>query len=365
MRVLTYLRYVSFGAVATVLMAAGVQSQDRPAKQTSGAAGTSENCEDSVFNAAALEKEMAQMQKRMKENLQDVETRARQYEAEVAREMTENGMKSEELASLAAQARVASQQAKQLFTEGPGLLDSDADTGWLGLEMAEVTADKAKALKLTPVHGVLVSEVLPDGPAAKAGLQSNDLIVQYDGHEVEGTVQFRRLVRETPPGRTVGVTVLRAGQEEKLTIQVGNRTRNVESGWHQGTSMILPPQSFNFKMDMPELFMGMTPVLGIEGEDVSGQLGAYFHVPGEEGVLVREVSSGTPAAKAGLKAGDVITRVDGLTVTTLAELRARLREKREDKSVSLMVMRQGSPVTITVTIEPPTPQPEKTRSAAL
>ncbi|MGB6876848.1 MAG: PDZ domain-containing protein [Candidatus Acidiferrales bacterium] len=365
MRALTYLKYMSLGTMAVALTAAGVRSQDLPTTQTPGTTQANDNCSNSLFDAAALQKEMAQMQSRMRESLRDVQTRAQQYEAEVAREMTENGMKPEELASLAERARSASQQAQQLFAQAPGLLDSDEDTGWLGLEMTEVTTEKAKDLNLTPAHGVLVSEVLPDGPAAKAGLQSNDVILEYEGHEVEGTVQFRRLVRETPPGRSVGMAVLRAGHEEKLTIQVGNRARNIESDWRERTPLVAPPQSFNFKMEMPELFMGMTPVLGIEGEDVNGQLGKYFRVPGDEGVLVREVSTGTPAAKAGLKAGDVITRIDGLTVTTLAELRARLREKREEKSVSLMVMRQGSPVTITVTLESPAPQPAKTRSAEL
>jgi serine protease Do len=356
---LTYLKYMGAGAMAVALSVAAVRAQDRSTTQTQNET-TNQNC-NSLFDSAALEKEMAQMQSRMRESLRDVQLQARQYEAEVAREMTENGVNREELASLA---RNASRQAQELFAQGPGF-DSDEGTGWLGLEMSDVTTEKASELKLAPPRGVLVSEVLPDSPAAKAGLQQNDVILQYDGHEVEGTVQFRRLVRETPPGRNVALTVLRAGHEEKLTIQVGNHARNIESEWHEGTPLVVPPQAFNFKMEMPEMFMGMTPVLGIEGEDINGQLGAYFKVPGDEGVLIRSVSSGTAAAKAGLKAGDVITRVDGLTVTSLQELRARLREKHDEKTVSVVVMRQGSPMTITVTVEPPEPQPSRTRSAAL
>jgi serine protease Do len=360
MRALTYMKYMGVGAMAVALSVAAVRAQDHSNTQTQNN-DANENCSSSLFDSAALEKEMAQMQSRMRESLREVQSQARQYEAEVAREMTENGMNREEVANLA---RSASRQAQELFAQGSDF-DNDAGTGWLGLEMTEITTEKANELKLTPPRGVLVSEVLPDGPAAKAGLQPNDVILQYDGHEVEGTVQFRRLVRETPPGRSVPVTVLRAGHEEKLTIQVGNRARNMESELREGMPLVVPPQAFNFKMDMPELFMGMTPTLGIEGEDINGQLGAYFKVPGDDGVLVRSVSSGTPAAKAGLKAGDVITRVDGLTVTSLQELRARLREKREEKTVSLVVMRQGSPMTITVALESPEPQPAKTRSAAL
>jgi serine protease Do len=365
MRVSTYIKYMSFGALIMGLSAVGVLPQDRPTTQTPSASQTNQDCANAWFDSAELQKEMAQMQARLRESLRDVQSRAQQYEAEVAREMTENGMKSGEFANLAARAHSAAQEAQQLFAQAPGLLDSDEGTGWLGLEMSEITEEQAKDLKITPAHGVVVSELLAGGPAAKAGLQADDVILQYDGHDVEGTVQFRRLVRETPPGRSVALTVLRAGREEKLTIQVGNRARNIENEWNEGTALTVPPQAFNFKMEMPELFMGMTPVLGIEGEDVNGQLGAYFRVPGDDGVLVRAVSSGTPAAKAGIKAGDVITRVDGVTVTTLAELRAQLRAKREEKTVSVMVIRQGSPMSVTVTLESPEPQPARTRSAAL
>jgi serine protease Do len=359
MRPLTYLRYMGVGAMAVALSVAA-RAQDHSTTQTQNDQAN-ENCNNSLFDATALEQEMAQMQSRMRESLREVQSQARQYEAEVARKMTEDGINREELAGLA---RNASRQAQELFAQGPGF-DSDDGTGWLGLEMSEITTEKANELKLAPPRGVLVSEVLPDGPAAKAGLQANDVILRYDGHEVEGTVQFRRLVRETPPGRNVALMVLRAGHEEKLAIQVGNRATNIESEWHEGTAVVGPPQAFHFKMEMPEMFMGMTPTLGIEGEDINGQLGAYFKVPGDEAVLIRSVSSGTPAAKAGLKAGDVITRVDGVTVRSLQELRARLREKRDEKTVSVMVMRQGSPLSVTVTLESPEPQPTRTRSATL
>lgn len=370
MRGLTYMKYMGLGAMIMGLSLVGVAQetpqQTAPAKQAPSTTKTNPDCSDGTWDSAAFQKEMAQMQRRIQESLRDVQARARQYEAEVATEMNENGMTPEELASLAARARNSAQQAQQLFSQAPGLLQGDEDTGWLGVEMTEVTAETAKNLSLKSDHGVLVTEVLPNGPSAKAGLQTNDVIVEYDGHEVEGTVQFRRLVRETPPGRSVAITVLRAGHEEKLTIQVGHRARNLESEY-EGTPLTLnvPPQAFNFKMEMPELFMGMTPTLGIEAEDVTGQLGAYFRVPGDDGVLIRSVSAGTPAAKAGLKAGDVITRVDGITVTTLAELRVQLREKREEKTVKLMLMRQGSPVSVTVTLESPEQQPVRTRSAAL
>jgi membrane-associated protease RseP (regulator of RpoE activity) len=103
--------------------------------------------------------------------------------------------------------------------------------------------------------------------------------------------------------------------------------------------------------------MGSTPSIGISGENLNGQLGTYFGAPDGEGVLVREVQSGSPAEKGGLKAGDVITKVAGDRVKTLGELQSKLREKREDKTVQITVVRRGSETNITV-------EPNKPRAIA-
>lgn len=264
-------------------------------------------------------------------------------------------------AGMEADAQAIAAQGQQLFAQTQALVDAGDDAGWLGIEIAEVTPEKTKELKLPRPEGVIVSSVLPDSPSAKAGLEANDVIVEYDGQSVEGTVQFRRLVRETPPGRSVPVEVARNGRDEKLTVQVGNSARSMDMRLRE----VLPPRDFNFKFSMPELFPSMTPVLGVQAEDISGQLGAYFHVPGGEGVLIREVNPNSAAAKAGLKAGDVITRVDGAAVKTVDDLREHLRDQREQKSVSLTIVRQGSEMKVPVTIETPTERPIRTRAAVL
>lgn len=373
MRVATYMKYMGFAAAVFGLTSGVARPQEQPATAKSSTVQADQDCSSSVFDSAALQRELARAQREWRQSLVNMQGRARQVQREVAEAMAERGIRREEMANLAAQlraerpaleaqARIASQEAQQLFAQAPGLIVGDEDTGWLGMEMTEVTPDKAKELNVSPVRGVVVTEVLPDGPAAKAGLQKDDVLVQYDGQTVEGTVQLRRLVRETPPGRSVNVTVMRGGQEKRVAIQVGNATRNMGIELRQ----MEPLRDFNFKFDMPEMFAGMTPVLGIEAEEVSGQLGQYFHVPGNEGVLVRDVSPGTSAAQAGLKAGDVIMKVDGVEVRTVDELRQQLREKREKKSVPLIVVRNGSQVTINVTLEHPPVEPAvRVRSAAL
>ena len=99
-----------------------------------------------------------------------------------------------------------------------------------------------------------------------------------------------------------------------------------------------------------------TPVLGITGQDLSGQLGKYFGAPDGEGVLITNVESNSPAAKAGLEAGDVITKVDGNRVRTLAELRDQFRGKRQATTVVLSVLRKGSEMSVNI-------EPRRGRSA--
>jgi serine protease Do len=253
-----------------------------------------------------------------------------------------------------------------LFNQAQNFVISTDENGggWLGVEIGEVTPDNSKDLKLTAVRGVVVKDVEPDSPAAKAGLKENDVITQYDGQTVEGTVQFRRLVRETPAGHTVALTVSHDGATQNLSVELGERGAFLEKkmkgkmrDFGGVQSFVMPNNEFNFSGG-PEGFSLMdnrTPVLGISAEDLTGQLGAYFGAPDDSGILVREVRSGTPAEKAGLKAGDVIVQLDGKPVHTLSELRDALRDKSEEKTASLGILRKGSSMSVSVGIEKPHP----------
>jgi serine protease Do len=288
--------------------------------------------------------------------------------------------KRDELASragdLSAQAEAFAQQVQQdvqevqqdaqdrvqentdrVFSMSPGIVVSSADEGgWLGVEIGEVTAEKAKDLKLPAVRGVVVDDVEPDSPAAKAGIKEKDVITQYDGQPVEGTVQFRRLIRETPPGRSVTLEISRGGLTQNISVVLGDRS-DVSVRKMKG-KMRNFGGAYSFSMpnveewpDIPDVMDARTPILGINAEDLTGQLGSYFGAPNNAGVLVREVRPGTPAEKAGLKAGDVIIKIEGKEVRTLADLRAQLREKRNQTSVSMGVLRKGSEIAVTAPIE--------------
>jgi predicted metalloprotease with PDZ domain len=261
-------------------------------------------------------------------------------------------------------------------TDGDGLsvVLGDEGSGWLGVETHEVTADKAKELKLSGEHGVLVGKVISDSPAAKAGLKENDVVTEINGQRVEGAVQFRRMIHEIPSGRTVQLTIWRDGRSQNLSVTLGQSEQN------RFLSRQAAPGAFAFRMpelpqmpDGPEVYempgmdwsggmlMRTQPRLGIDAEDLSGQLGNFFGAPEGEGVLVRDVNSGSPAQKAGLKAGDVITSVNGERIRSVGDLRGKLAGKHDDKdrTVKLGVLRNKSEVSLSV--ELPAPPPGKVK----
>jgi serine protease Do len=285
--------------------------------------------------------------------LQSLSEQLRLNQGQFDASASELATRAAELADLA--------QEKGVSVEGPGVFvttDEEA-SGWLGVEIGEVTAEKAKDLKLTAERGVVVMDVEPDGPAAKAGLKENDVITQYDGQVVEGTVQFRRLVRETPTGRTVALLISRNGATQNVAVELGERSAFFEKrmkgkmrDFDNAFSFAMPNQDFTLAIPPVDSRM---PSLGINAEDLSGQLGSYFGAPQGTGILIREVRSGTAADKAGLKAGDMIVKLDGKPIRTLAELRAELRDKSEQKTVALGIIRKSAEMSVRVGIERPRP----------
>jgi serine protease Do len=216
---------------------------------------------------------------------------------------------------------------------------------FLGVGVAEINSDRAKALKLSETHGVELTSVEEDSPAAKAGLKAGDAVLEYNGQRVEGMEQFIRLVRETPAGREVKLLIGRNGATQTVPVTIGARK----------LSMVHPmPSNWSFELpemppmpDMPKVFTTWrSSILGIEGESLGKQLAEYFGV--KEGVLVRAVVKDSPAEKSGIKAGDVIVKVDGTSVSTPGELSSAVRSARGKKSYSVQLMRNRQETSVNV-----------------
>ena len=248
-------------------------------------------------------------------------------------------------------------------------LDGDSSS-WLGVETQEITSDKVKDLKLPAERGVLIGKVMPDSPAAKAGLKENDVVTQVNGQNVEGAVQFRRVIREIPAGRKVQLTVWRDGRSQTIDATLG-KAEEGRRAWVQAA-----PRTFTFRVpEMPEMpaipkmewdgnvmFMAR-PRLGIEAEDLNDQLGTYFGAPDGEGILVRSVNSDSPAQKAGIKAGDVITALNGEKLHSVQELREKLAGTK-DASVKVGLLRNKNALTVTVEIPSSKPATARLRTRA-
>jgi serine protease Do len=216
---------------------------------------------------------------------------------------------------------------------------------YLGVNLCEIPSDRARELKLKEAYGVEITRVEDGSPAEKAGLKSGDVVIEYNGQRVEGMEQFGRLVRETPSGREVKLLISRNGATQSITATL--QTRKLKT-----MATVMP----NFDMpdmhipDMPQIFTTWrNPMLGVEAESLGPQLAAYFGV--KEGVLVRSVSKDTAAEKAGIKAGDVITKVGESPVTTPNELVSAVHAAMAKKSFPIELMRDRHETSLTVTIE--------------
>jgi serine protease Do len=216
---------------------------------------------------------------------------------------------------------------------------------YLGVNLAEIDANRAKELKLKEDYGVEITRVEENSPAEKAGVKPGDVVLEYNGQRVEGMEQFGRMVRETPPGREVKLTISRNGATQALGAVLGSRKSRFPVNFPPGFEV---PE---FRMpDIPQIYTATrSAMLGVEAESLGSQLAVYFGV--KEGVLVRSVLDNTPAQKAGIKAGDVITKVDGMAVTTPSELSSAVRMANAKKTYAIELIRDRKPVTVSVNVE--------------
>jgi serine protease Do len=220
--------------------------------------------------------------------------------------------------------------------------------GYLGVGIQQITPERAKALKLREEGGVEVTSVIHESPAEKAGLKAGDVVVAYNGQKVEGFEQFSRMVQETPAGREIRVDLVRNGVSQTVLVKIEDRpVPRIYNG--DGNRFNIPDVPMP---DIPRLFTGLhSPMLGIEAESVDGQLAEFFGVK-DNGVLVRSVLRNSAAEKAGLKAGDVILRLDDVKVTSAADISAKLR-MAPGKTVQVSLMRDHKETTVPVTPEAP------------
>jgi len=224
----------------------------------------------------------------------------------------------------------------------------------LGVTLGDVTMEKAHELKLPAVAGAIVNSVQKDSAAAKAGIEKGDAIMEFDGVRVRSSAELRRLIRETPAGRTVEMKIVRDGKTRVLSAKLESGSENYFS--LNGPEMRLPSINVKPEIHLPPMdFSGLSPLfgdhraaLGISADELTPQLAQYFGVKQGKGVLITEVTAGGAADKAGLKAGDVIVQVAGKPISDVEELRAALNDNFTDdtRKVSLTIVRDHHEQTV-------------------
>ena len=202
--------------------------------------------------------------------------------------------------------------------------------GWLGVSIQPMTPELAKAFKLEPDHGVLVAEVVPDSPAAKAGLKTGDVITEYDGHTITKAGDLPRLVSATPVGQNATVRVLRDGKPLTMTAQVATLPE--------------PQQA-------AEANPASGKSLGLTVQPLTPALAKRLEVPDKAGLVVADVADGSPAAEAGIQSGDVIVEANRQPVHTVAALRKAIADQKAGEPTLLRIHRKDA--SLFVAIETP------------
>jgi serine protease Do len=239
--------------------------------------------------------------------------------------------------------------------------ESGGSGSYLGVDTRDITSDRLGDLHVKDESGVEVTMVDQDAPAGKAGLKEHDVILSINDQKIESVEQLRRVVHEIPPGRSVTIGISRAGQVMTLKAQLAER--NVDRSFNFTVPPINIPAIHIPPINMPEIDVPTVVVMhsphnsGMMVENLTPQLGDFFGVKSGNGVLIRSVERGSRAEQAGLRAGDVIVKVNGSVVSDCSDFTRLLRERKQDKA-SVTVMRDRKEQNLTLTL----PEPRRTGS---
>jgi serine protease Do len=194
--------------------------------------------------------------------------------------------------------------------------------GYLGVYIQDITPELAKSFGLKEPQGVLVSDVIPDSPAKKGGIDKGDIILEYDGKKVEDKGQLTKMVGNTPVGKKVKIVVLRNNKQEPLWV----------------TIMELPEKQVITEGPRPE----ETDRWGFKPQDITRAMADHLGLPNNEGVVITEVEPGSPAQEEELQPGDVIIEVEHNPIKGMADFRKYMELYKKKKTLLLTVRQKAT-----------------------
>ena len=219
--------------------------------------------------------------------------------------------------------------AKQII---PQLRDEGRVTrGWLGVTVQALNKELAESFDLDTTHGALVNEIIEDSPADKAGLKRGDIIVEYDGKQVDELNDLPRLVAATPVDETVKVKVFRDGKERTINVKIG-------------------------RLDDGEMALAADDeetggALGLTVANVTPELVERYSLESDQGILITKIDPEGPAAEANLRVGDLVVEADGKEVGSVKEFEELVGKMKSGKVLRLLIQRRATLLYTTVTLE--------------
>lgn len=205
--------------------------------------------------------------------------------------------------------------------------------GWLGVYIQDITPDLARQFKLSVNQGALVSDIIEGSPAEKAGFERGDVIVQYNGKEVENTGHLRNMVAQTAVSKVVDVKVIRDGREKALKVTIAELPAEVAKGERDEGGKV------------EGIFEGVTV------QNLTPEYRERLDIPDKiKGIVVTEVETASPAEESGLKAGDVILEINKKATKTVNDFNKILNDITKGEGVLVLVYREG--MTLFMTLSP-------------
>jgi serine protease Do len=213
---------------------------------------------------------------------------------------------------------IPSNMARKIYTE----LQSKGRVtrGWLGVSIQPLTPELAKSFGAKDNKGVLLSEVMPDSPAAKAGLQSGDILLEFQGKKMEAPADLQRAVGLTSPGNSAKVKVWRDQGEKSMEVKIGEAPDDQREGR-------APSQR------------GSKPVLGLDVRPITPEIARQLNLRSSEGVVVARVEDGSPAEEAGIQRGDVIREINRQKVRSMTDFEKLTKDAKEGDRLTVLLQR--------------------------
>ena len=200
--------------------------------------------------------------------------------------------------------------------------------GWLGVYIQALTPELAKSFGLKEAKGAVITQVIKDSPADKAGLKEGDIIIEYNGKKISELRELPRMVAATPPGTTVTIKVLRNGKPKTLKVKIGTMPEE------EATLGELGNEQLKLGLKVAPLPPEVTQQTGIQG-----------------GVYVTQVEPGSPADEAGIQPGDIILRVNRKRIRSLADFRRAMARIKPGEVVAFLIRRGNSSFYVAIQVK--------------